>query len=647
MGVRRFVFIVISAVVALATTAPATDPVPATQPKLDPRYPFRTDFANADLPWYKPVPGEFPPHHSDRRISGELVSADFYHRTGQFRASKTGELVDFTMPPYGSVNYLNTDADLRDVPLGTFFLFFLNQDSKGGFTRLATMQDQFTMDAGHGFSYTLDELTLGEGKLLTTKHKVAKPHSDAERTKFDSERARKELLVTSETRVWKGAKLLKLSDLAVGDELLFNLTGKTAQNPGRCTDIWIGAETHKLATERQRQTYTAFVKFRGLPAWVDAVDGDKLTVTLFTGDPGSFHETWMHDFTVGAELRAVVANDELRTWNPPTDGERAKLLEVKTGPVNCYGTSGVRLTFSVANMLEGFRKGRVVRVFGSAWPRKDPPYGEGLMNYGYSALKTAEIIELTPREYPAQFPFRTDYGNESLPWYHLTPGQTPPHYSEHNMLGELVRVDAGNRSGQFRTDRTGELVDFTLIGDAPPAHLKTSKPASKKPPVPADFAASVRYLNAEADLSELPLGSRCRFSLYQDEKGTFTRASLVTDEFSYLAQNAINYRIEWMKLDEGKLHVARQIPEVKNYNGDMEQPPDIGRTELLINADTRVWKGAHQVKLTDLAIGELLMVNLTSEQPGSPSHCTDIWVGPETHELATEEQQKKHAPGKK
>src|SRR3954463_13562819 len=106
-------------------------------PKQAPRYPFRTDFANPAPPWYHPKPGEFPPHHSDRRISGELVAADFIHRSGQFRTSKTGELVDFTMPPYGAVSYLNAETDLRDFPLGTFFLCFLNQDQHGGFTRLA------------------------------------------------------------------------------------------------------------------------------------------------------------------------------------------------------------------------------------------------------------------------------------------------------------------------------------------------------------------------------------------------------------------------------------------------------------------------------------------------------------------------------
>ena len=62
---------------------------------------------------------------------------------------------------------------------------------------------------------------------------------------------------------------------------------------------------------------------------------------------------------------------------------------------------------------------------------------------------------------------------------------------------------------------------------------------------------SVKYLNADAGLSDVPLGTRCRFHLYQDEKSNFTIASLVTDEFSYLSDNAITYRIEEMKLDEG------------------------------------------------------------------------------------------------
>ncbi|HWE01937.1 MAG TPA: hypothetical protein VG326_05955 [Tepidisphaeraceae bacterium] len=589
--------------------------------KTDPRYAFRTDFANPNLDWYELKPAEFPPHHSDRRIGGELVSADFIHRRGQFRMTKTGELVDFTMPPYGSVNYLLSDAELRDIPLGTFFLFFLNRapnDPKDSFTRLATMQDQFTMDAGHGFSYRLDEIRLQEGKLLTTKQSPAKNQLDL---------GKKELFVTDHTRVWRGDKEAKLSDLAVGDQLLYNFTGKTAENPGHCLDIWVGADTQRSATERQRKNHAAFVKFRGLPGWIDGVDGNKLTVTLFTGDPATFKQTYIGDFAVGRDLRVCVANDELRTWNPGVDGERSKLLEIKNGPVDCYGTSGVRMTFSVANMLEGFRKGRVVRIFGPGWPTKDPFYGEGLMNYGFSNLKDSELLELTPKEYPAQYPFRTDYGNENLAWFKPRAGEVPPRFSEHLVLGELTKVNADDRSGQFRADGAGAVVDFTLIDQGP--------------------AVAVKYLNVDATLADLPLGTRCRFNMFQDDAGAFTRASLVTDEFSHLSQIAVMYRIEELKLEEGRIYAAVQIPEVKDYNGDMQRPPDIGRVELRINADTRVWKGSRQVKLSDLAVGDALVVNVTGEEPAVPSSCTDIWDGEETCKLAIEQQRIRHRPAKK
>jgi hypothetical protein len=581
------------------------------EPKVDPRYPFRTDFANENLPWYQPKPLEFPPHHSDRRIGGELVTADFIHRTGQFRMTKTGELVDFTMPPYGSIGYLNAEADLRDLPLGTFFLFFLNQDEHGGFTRLATCRDSFSIDAGHSFTNRLDEARLGEGKLLTTKQSIAKNQPDL---------GKNELLVRDETRVWKGNQQIKLTDLVPGDELLYNLTGKTASNPGWCTELWVGADTHKAVTEQQRKKFTEFTKKRGLPGWVDQTEGNKITVTLFSGDPKSFAGAYMNDIAVGKELGCVVANDELRTWNPPVDREHATLLEIQKTPVNAYGTSGVRLVFTVPYMLEGFRKGRVVRLFGAGWPVKDSFYGESLMGYGYSRLQDSELVELTPKEYPVQFPFRTDYGNENLPWFQLKTGEPPPPFSEHLVLGEIVQADAAARTGQFRTDRTGEIVSFTVIPQG-----------------------SIKYLNAESSLADLPPGTRCRFSLYQDDHGAFTRASLVSDEYSFLASNAVTYRVETLKLAEGKLHVARQIPEVKNYNGDMEKPQDLGRTELHVTPETRVWKGADQAKLTDLAVGDALLVNLTDELPGAPSRCTDIWIGADTHKLVTDQQSKKLA----
>lgn len=582
----------------------------AEEAKTDPHYPFRTDFANAHLPWYAPKPLEFPPHHSDHRVGGELVSVDFIHRKGQFRMSKSAELADFTLPPYGSIDYLNAGADLRDVPLGTFFLFFLNQDEHGGFTRLATMQDQFTMDANHGFSYRLDEMKLAEGKLLVTKHSIPKKQDDL---------GKKELLVAAETRVWKGDKQVKLDELKTGDELLYNFTGKTADNPGRCTDIWIGADTHSLASDAQRKKFAAFTKFRGLPGWIEKTEKDTLTVTLFSGDSKNFEKTWMADFAVGKEVHPVVANDELRTWNPPVDNERGTLLEIQKVPTDCYGCSGVRLVIKVGHMLEGFRKGRVVRVFGAGWKMQDQFYGESLMGYGFGHMMNQELNENVAKEYPEQFPFRTDYGNDTLPWYQLKPGVKPPPFAEHVVFGELLKVDTAARTGQFCTDRKSDVVDFTLTPEG-----------------------TIKFLNAESKLEDLPIGTRCRFHLFQDEKGAFPKVSFIGDEFSQWASNHTTCRVESLQLAAGKILVAHQIPEVKDYNGDMKRPPDIGRSELRIVPETRVWKGAETVKLSDIAIGDALLFNLTAELPGKPAYCTDIWIGEDTHKLVSETQHKKH-----
>jgi hypothetical protein len=583
--------------------------------KTDPRYPFRTDFANANLPWYQPKPLEFPPHHSDRRIGGQLISADYIHRTGQFRASKTGEVVEFSMPPYGSIHYLKAEADLRDVPIGTDFLFFLNDDGHGNFTRLATMQDQFSIDAGHGFSYRLDEAKLADGKLLATKQSLPKNQPDLGKAK---------LHVNASTRVWKDDKQIKLEDLKAGDELLYNLTGRTASSPGVCTDIWIGADTHKKVTDQQSAKFAERMKRLGLPGWIDKTEGNKITVTLFSDDVPTFKKTWKDDLTTGKDIAVAVANDELRTWNPPSDKEKGSLLDVQNVPTECYGCSGVRVVVQVAYMLEGFRRGHVVRIFGPGWTIKDPPYGEGLMNYGYRGETNMEIMENTAKEYPLQYPYRTDFSNETLPWFKLKPGEKPPQYSEHRILGELVKVDAEKHTGQFRTDRTGETVEFTLV------------PGGK-----------VQYLNANATLADIPIGTRCLFHLYQDHTGAFTQVWQMSDDFSHLASNVTKYRVTALKLNEGRVDVGWQLTKMKNYNGDMEQTPDLGQSILLVTPETRVWKDDKQMKLEDLAVGDVILVNCTGEQTGQPSHCTDIWVGEETHKAVTEQQSKKFTTAKK
>ncbi|MBI1374576.1 MAG: hypothetical protein GC159_17805 [Phycisphaera sp.] len=191
-------------------------------------------------------PLAFPPLGSAHRIDGALFGVDFVHRTGQFRTSDTGELVDFTLPPYGAIRYLDAEADLRDVPLGTRFRFLMIQDDDGRFTRLVAMQDDFSADAAAAVTYRLDEAKLDAGTLIATKHNVEQKQDDLGKI---------ELRVTPQTRVWKAEKPAELKDLTPGDELLYNVAAGTAEHPGVCTDIWVGVDTHKAATEAQKKRF--------------------------------------------------------------------------------------------------------------------------------------------------------------------------------------------------------------------------------------------------------------------------------------------------------------------------------------------------------------------------------------------------------
>ncbi len=513
---KALVSIVLFCVANLSSSSSAAD---------DPQYPFRTDFCNEKLPWYQLKPGEFPPLHSEHRIGGNLVEADFIHRTGQFRSIDTGELVNFKMPPFGLVSYLNTEADLRDVPMAISCQFFMYQDEKGAFNKLVEL----------------------------------------------------------------------------------NCPGDTR----------ISIEAQKLAADQQRKNHSAFLKARGLAGWIDRVEGKKFAVTFF-GERAStlaFFKEHAFDPALWAKehrtVRTAAANEELRTYNPEVDKETTTFLEIEKAPEGVYGCSGERWVIQPNLMLEGFRKGHIVRVFlQGSWKVEDMPVGENLYNDSISP-ETHEI-------WWNQFPFRLDSGNEKLPWFQLKPGEFPPLRSEHRVYGELIKIDDAQRSGQFRPDNSAEPVNFKLTP-----------------------LGAVMHRKADAELGDIPLGTRCLFYLYQDEKGAFTQAAQITDEFTYLAHNSITHRIEELKLAENKLIAARQLPPAKNYHDEMIKTPAIGRSEIAFDDQTRVWKDSKPAKLSDLTIGDELLVNFTGRTAKNRGRCTDIWAGAETHAFAAEQQRKK------
>ena len=583
---------------------------------------------NQAAPIYRVKPLLFPARGSAHCVGGDLAEADYIHRSGLFRREDNGELVSFHLPPYGSVCRANTEADLRDIPLGTHLFFYLCPDpASGDYSQAVLIRDTFTETASNGLIYSLDSIqpdpqSKTANRLLLSRHNTAPVGSATQ-----PERAISEIRVDADTHVWKGSRSssIPIADLKVGDALLFNYSGGTTHSSPRCTDIWVGTEAQGAATTMQRKRQVALLKERGLPAWVDSTHGDEVVVTLFSAEPAFLQALFKQEGIDLARwekerrnISVAVANQHLRTYLPNVTNKWATVQSFETVPSNGfgYGCGGVRLVLKPELMLEGYRRGHVVRLFAQSWPVEAMPFGEGLYSGGHDE-EPPDSKELQT----ADFPYRTDFGNEDLPWYRLQPDQFPPDHSEHRVGGALVKIDTAQHRGQFRTDCTGELVDFTM-----------------------PRVGKVWYLNTAASLDEIPTGTHCLFSLYLDEKGVFTRAVEVMDDYSNLANGTLTYRFEAVQPGTGRLVVARHAAPVKvDYVLEPRVPVDSGRLELEVDASTRIWKGERQISLRDLVAGDELLVNLGLCTKTSKGRCTDIWVGAETHQITTEQQRKRHA----
>jgi hypothetical protein len=263
-------------------------------------------------------------------------------------------------------------------------------------------------------------------------------------------------------------------------------------------------------------------------------------------------------------------------------------------------------------MLEGFRQGRIVRVFGAGWKVRNQLYQECLINYGYSHRPIPDFRECLAKHYPETFPYRTDYSNRHLPWFQIREGSPLPMYSEHLMFGDLIAVDVANSKGEFKTEQTGEVVKFKLIDPGPRASAVRYR---------ADSFEGVR-----SRLADLQFDQRYRFHMYQDPQGAFTLCSSISDEYSFCSLNNFNYQIRAIDLERGHVDVHWQSAPVTNYQKDQETPPPYGHSRFQFVPETRVWKDGSPISASTLKVGDYIRVNVTSEFPGRPTHCSDVWI---------------------
>ncbi len=365
---------------------------------------FRTDGGNEKLPWFQLKPGEFPPHNSAHYIAGELIAIDHLTRTGVLRPDRTDAQkrpewdlpLPFTMLPFGSLQFHGAAADLRHIPLGTHLHGWFYQTptessaAKDVRKRPATAKNQIpkyerlgieaafnlALHLEDDFSYLtrlqriwrvdavdLEKLTLTATGITAGK---ADPKSTA-------------LQLAPATRVRKGRGFATLADLGPGQSVLINLTYATLKGPGRCADIWLDPESRTLATAQQAELHRQFLRERGFPGWIDAVDNQQahVTVTLFAGFDPQLKELFRVTQSTNDIITAAVAEDNLRTYDQVNDRKRGTLLESRLLPV-VPGSSGLQVKFKPELLLEGFRPKRIIRLWPGGWRVDDLPREERL-----------------------------------------------------------------------------------------------------------------------------------------------------------------------------------------------------------------------------------------------------------------------------
>jgi hypothetical protein len=108
-----------------------------------------------------------------------------------------------------------------------------------------------------------------------------------------------------------------------------------------------------------------YIRQRGLAGWVNAVDNKQriVTITFFGGvDHQLFNEV-----IKGEQAGIAVSLESLMTYDPVNDRKRGPVLEIKTVPLQ-PGSSGVQIQVQPDLLLEGYRPGRIVRVYPGSWP---------------------------------------------------------------------------------------------------------------------------------------------------------------------------------------------------------------------------------------------------------------------------------------
>jgi hypothetical protein len=334
-------------------------------------------------------PLEFPPADAGISLAGELVQIDPINRRGALRPdglhdtfAKHFQLHWFALLPYAEVWYQGGRAELKDVPLGThlhgrFLLPPVGEEETipplpenlQEFARAelrhdhaVLLEDDFTFYSRRQRAWRVASVDLDKEKIELEP--VGEPATDGITTpyRFDFDRV---------TRVWLGRSLVDAEAVEPGMVVQVNLGWSQGwgQREWSVIDIWLDDQSRQTATARQRLRHLRHQRQRWVPARIDTVEpedygGGTVRLTFFNVDPqllDELHESRDNGFGV------AVSENTLRTWYHRGDKKIGDVLRWEASPEPPPGSSGVRATLRFAELLDGYRPGRIVRVKADPW----------------------------------------------------------------------------------------------------------------------------------------------------------------------------------------------------------------------------------------------------------------------------------------
>lgn len=329
-------------------------------------------------------PGAFPSADAGKRLSGELVAVDAVNRRGALRLDGDGPMHYFAMLPFGTIGYHGAPAELRDVPLGTRLHGIFHLPPAGEEATIPpalrsiphnhaiALEDDFTDFQRRALAWKVEAVDLKKGKLHVVEvGKRAKEGGEGKAT-FDLDPI---------ARIWKDRRLSDKEAIAAGQIVQVNLTWApgAVNKEFAVTDVWLDEESRAFATELQRRRHVRFQQQHWLPGWIDHVEhfdygGAIVTITLFGGMDRSLYEDMKATRETGFWVAA--AEPTLRTWFHRADRKVGRVVDWKEIENPPTGSSGIRMRLKFAEVLEGYRPGRCVRLKCERWPFVTMPFDE-------------------------------------------------------------------------------------------------------------------------------------------------------------------------------------------------------------------------------------------------------------------------------